>query len=167
MERTNENTNSTDGRRLRSPVRYTLASILGSGLDGAWWPHTASIARELSDLTVALREPLGKVVDINVNWSPLQGVSNLDLIDRRGVAAVPGEGGRHLRVITVTGNLASADLLVVPSGTSTALATMLLRQAADLPVLYEHQHTAAFRSAGVIVNAARAQRSFTAPATEV
>jgi hypothetical protein len=34
---------------------------------------------------------------------------------------------------------------------------MLLRQAANLPVLFEHQHTAAFQTAGVIVATARAQ----------
>src|SRR5690242_10239956 len=80
-------TSVLDGRRLRSPVRFTLTSMLGSGLDGAWWPHTVSLARELSDLTDALREPLGDVVDIGVNWSPLQGVADLDLLNRRGVAA--------------------------------------------------------------------------------
>jgi hypothetical protein len=155
------------GRSSRSPVRFSLASTLGSGLDGAWWPHTVSIARELSDLTDALCTPLGDVVDIGVNWSPLQGVSNLDLINRRGVAAMPGDQGRQLRVITVTGSRARADLLVVPCGTSIALATMLLRQAADLPVMYAHQHTDAFHSAGVIVKTARAQRALTHQVTEV
>jgi hypothetical protein len=65
-------------RRLSSPVRFTLASNLGSGLDGAWWPHTVSIARELSALADAVRTPLGQVIDIGVNWSPLQGVPDLD-----------------------------------------------------------------------------------------
>jgi hypothetical protein len=150
------------GRRLSSPVRFTLASNLGSGLDGAWWPHTVSIARELSDLTDALREPLGQVVDIGVNWSPLQGVPDLDLLNRRGVSATPGRDSRHLRVMTFTGTRARAHLLVVPCRTSIALAVMLLRQAADLPVLYAHQHTTAFHTAGVIVQAARAQNSPTA-----
>ena len=57
------------GRRLSSPVRFTLASNLGSGLDGAWWPRTASIARELSDLADALRESLGQVIDHRANAS--------------------------------------------------------------------------------------------------
>lgn len=160
-------TTLVSGRSLRSPVRFTLAATLGSGLDGAWWPHTPSIARELSDLTGALGEPLGEIIDIGVNWSPLQGVSNLDLINHRGVAATPGEGSRHFRVITVTGSRARADLLVVPSGTSIALATMLLRQAADLPVVYAHQRTTAFASAGAIVKAARAQRSLAPPVSGV
>jgi hypothetical protein len=152
-------TSEIDGRRLRSPVRFTLTSALGSGLDGAWWPYTASIARELSDLTDALHKPLGNIIDIGVNWSPLQGVSNLDLLNRRGVPASPGGDSHHLRVMTITGSRAGAHLLVVPSGTSMALAVMLLRQAAELPVMYAHQHTTAFHTAGVIVRAARAQHS--------
>jgi hypothetical protein len=44
------------GRRLSSPVRFTLAAELGGSLDGAWWPHTASIGRELPDLIDALRQ---------------------------------------------------------------------------------------------------------------
>jgi hypothetical protein len=145
------------GRRLSSPVRFTLASELGDGLDGAWWPHTVSMARELPDLIEALREPLGQVIDIGVNWSPLQGVPDLDLLNRRGVAATPGRETRQLRVMTLTCAHAQANLLVVPCGTSTALAVMLLRQSADLPIQYAHQHTPAYQTACAIVSAARAQ----------
>src|SRR6476646_11397454 len=104
-------TNQTYGRRLSGPVRFTLASNLGSGLDGAWWPRTASIARELSDLADALRESLGQVIDIGINWSPLEGVPDLDLLNRRGVAATPGRETRRFRVMTVTGSDARANLL--------------------------------------------------------
>jgi hypothetical protein len=152
-------TSTLDGRRMRSPVRFTLTSHLGSGLDGAWWPYTVSIARELSDLADAVREPLGSVIDIGVNWSPLQGVQDFDLLNRRGVPAMPGQESRQLRIMTITGSRARAHLLVVPFRTSNALAVMVLRQAASLPVLYEHQHTAAFDTAGVIVAAAREQIS--------
>lgn len=154
------------GRDFRSPVRFTLTSTPGSGLDGAWWPHSVSIARELSDLTDALHTPLGKVIEIGINWSPLQGVPDLDLLNRRGVASTPARDGRHLRVITVTGSRAKAQLLVVPCRTSIALATMLLRQAANLPVLFEHQHTTAFHTAGVIVRAARTQNATSAAPAE-
>jgi hypothetical protein len=150
-------TSELTGRRLSSPVRFTLASVLGDGLDGAWWPHTASIARELPDLIDALREKLGQVLDIGLNWSPLEGVPDLDLLNRRGVAASPGRETRRFRVMTLTGSDACANLLVVPCRTSTALAIMLLRLAADLPVMYAHQHTSAFETAGAIVTAARAQ----------
>ena len=150
-------TTEPNGRRMSSPVRFTLASELGDGLDGAWWPHTASIARELPDLIDALREPLGQIIDIGLNWSPLEGVPDLDLLNKRGVAATPGRETRRFRVMTLTGSDAKANLLVVPCRTSTALAIMLLRQAADLPVMYAHQHTSAFETAGAIVAAARGQ----------
>jgi hypothetical protein len=150
-------TSQLHGRRLSSPVRFTLAGELGGGLDGAWWPHTASLARELPDLIDALRERLGQVIDIGVNWSPLEGVPDLDLLNRRGVAATPGRDNRQLRVMTITGTDARAHLLVVPCATSTALGLMLLRQAADLPILYAHQNTPAFHTACAIVQAARAQ----------
>lgn len=145
------------GRHSSSPVRFTLGSNRASGLDGAWWPYSVSIARELSGLTAALQDPLGDVIDIGVNWSPLQGVPDLDLFHRRGLPTMPGPATAPLRVITITGNRARANLLVVPCGTSIGLAVMLLRQAADLPVMYAHQHTPAHEAAGVIVRAARAQ----------
>lgn len=57
---------------MASPIRLTLASELGDELDEAWWPHTASVARELPDLIDALRRPQREVIDIGVNWSSLQ-----------------------------------------------------------------------------------------------
>jgi Family of unknown function (DUF5994) len=141
---------------MSSPVRFTIGSSL-SGLDGAWWPYSPSIARELSGLTTVLREPLGEVIDIGVNWTPLQGVPDLDLFHRRGVATMPGLAPAQLRVITVSGKRAQANLLVVPCRTSIGLAVMLLREAAELPVMREHQQTPAHEAACAIVRAARVQ----------
>jgi hypothetical protein len=146
-----------DERRLSSPVRFTLASELDGDINGAWWPHTSSIARELPELIDGLRARLGPVVDIGLNWSPLEGVPELDLLNRRGVAATPGRESRHLRVMTVTGGLGRANLLVVPSRTSQTLAVMILRQAAALPIQYEHQQMPAYRAACDILTAARDQ----------
>ncbi|MGX9789685.1 DUF5994 family protein [Mycobacterium sp. MMS18-G62] len=146
-----------DERRLSSPVRFTLASSLADGLNGAWWPHTSSIARELPDLIDGLRPRLGPIIDIGLNWSPVEGVPELDLLNRRGVAATPGRETRHLRVMTLTGKHARAHLLVVPCRTSQSLAVMVLRRAADLPIMYAHQQMPAFETACAIVRAARAQ----------
>ena len=63
------------GRRLASPVRLTLAFDLGGDLDGAWWPHTASVARELPELTDALFRRLGQIIDIRVNWVVADGLA--------------------------------------------------------------------------------------------
>lgn len=145
------------GRRLSSPCRLTLAAELGSGVNGAWWPYTASIARELPELIDTLCKPLGQVVDIGVNWSPFEGVPDLDLIHRRGVAATPGQETRRLRVMAITGTRGRANLMVVPWHTTTALAVMVLRRAAGLPILSAHQDTRAFQTADAIVRAARTQ----------
>jgi hypothetical protein len=135
-----------------------LATELGSGLDGGWWPYTASVARELPELIETLQRPLGDVVDICVNWSSLAGVPDLDSLFHRGNAVVPGQDARRMqRIITVTGDRATARLLVVPWRTSTALAVMLLRRAARLPIMSDHVHTDAFRIADGIVRAACGQ----------
>jgi hypothetical protein len=139
------------------PIRLTLVTQLGGALDGGWWPYTASVAKELPDLIEALERPLGQIVDIGVNWSPLEGVPNLDSLHYRGNAAVRSRNTRPQRVMTVTGSKAHARLLVVPCQTSTALAVMLLRRAAGLAVLSVHQDTDAFRTAEEIVCAARTE----------
>jgi hypothetical protein len=144
-------------RRSASSIRLTLASVLGDDLDGAWWPHSASIARELPELIDALRDSLGKVVDIGVNWSPFDGVLDLDSLTRRGVAALPGWKERHQRVMAVTGSHARANLLVVPSRTTPALAVMVLRHAAALPIEPRQLETPVYRAAEDIVRAARAE----------
>jgi Family of unknown function (DUF5994) len=147
-----------DRRRLASPTRVTLASVLSDDdLDGAWWPHTASVARELPELIDAIGERLGQIVGIGVNWSAFDGALDLDSLTRRGVGAVPGRKARHQRVMTVTSSRTRANLLVVPFRTSTALAVMLLRQAASLPILPSHRDTPAYRAADDIVRAARAE----------
>lgn len=52
-----------DKRRWATPIGLTLATTLSGDLDGAWWPHTASMARELAELIEALEDPLGQVVE--------------------------------------------------------------------------------------------------------
>lgn len=146
-----------NGRNLAEPTRLTLVSELGGGLDGGWWPYTSSVAQELPGLIEALEQPLGHIVDIGVNWSTLDGVPDLDSLAHRGNAALPGRNTRPQRVMTVTGSRAHARLLVVPCRTSTALAVMLLRRAARLPILSVHRDTEAFRIADDIVCAARAE----------
>jgi hypothetical protein len=141
-------------RRLASPVRVSLAFELGGDLDGAWWPHTASVAQELPELIGALVPRLGQIVDISVNWSALSGSPNLDWAYR---AQTTGPAISRQRLMTVTGQAAMAKLLVVPSRTSSTLALMVLRRAADLPVERADRQTEAFRNADHFVRAARAE----------
>ncbi|RDH76849.1 hypothetical protein DVS77_18580 [Mycolicibacterium moriokaense] len=141
-------------KRLDTPIRVTLASELGDTLDGAWWPHSSTIGRELPGLVDVLEKPLGHVVDIDVNWSTLSGLPNLDSLNWRGNAVVSVADTRRQRVMTLTGSRATARLLVVPWRTSTALAVMLLRRAARLPIMSAHRDTVAFQVADGIVRAA-------------
>jgi hypothetical protein len=160
-------TSTVNGRRVASPHPLTKASQQGDAHDGAWWPHTASVARELPELIEAVKPALGRIVDIDVNWSSLAGMPNLDSLNWRGNAAVIGAETRHQRVMTLTGSRARARILVVPPRTSTALAVMLLRRAARLPIVSSHQHTEAFRIADVFVRSVcAAEPSDTASAAD-
>jgi len=141
-------------RRLASPVRLALATELGSPLDGAWWPHTSSIASELPELVGALSGRLGEIVDISVNWSSLESSPDLDALNRHRIGDAIRVVGRQ-RLMLVAGSKACANLLVVPCRTSAALATMVLRQAADLPVARIERDTQEFRTSEDIVRAAR------------
>ncbi len=143
--------------RWSTPIRLTLRSDFCDDLDGAWWPRTASVARELAELIEALQDRLGQVVDIALNWSSIDGLPDLDSLTRRGVTAIPGWNQRKQRVMTVTGDRARVNLLVVPSRTTAPLAMMVLRHAAALPIRASHYDTAIFRAADDIVRAARAE----------
>jgi Family of unknown function (DUF5994) len=143
-------------RRLASPVRVTLAVELGKGLDGAWWPHTASVARELPDLIGALSSRLGEIVDISINWSSLEGSPDLDAV-KRARTANPVRVVSHQRLMMITGSLCSANLLVVPCRTSSALASMVLRHAAMLDIVGPERDSESFWIADDVVRAARAE----------
>lgn len=136
------------GARLASPVRLTLASRLGHDIDGAWWPRTGRISRELPQLVSVLVARLGPIVDINVNWSALQSQPDLNLHCWRGI---------HQHVMTVSGRDAKVNLLIVPHRTATALAVLVLRQAAGLPIYAAHRDSRAFQTADSIVRLARGE----------
>ena len=133
---------------LASPVRLTLAARLGSEIDGAWWPRTGLISRELPELISVLDVRLGQILDINVNWSSLQCPPDLNCLGWRAL---------HQRVMTVGGRNARANLLIVPHRTGVALAVMVLRQAAGLPIAPAHRDSRAFQTADRIVRVARGE----------
>ena len=105
---------------------------------------------ELPDLIKALHGRLGEIVDISVNWSELQSSPDLNSFDWQR---------KPQRLMTITGRDAEVNLLVVPYLTSAALAIMVLRQAAALPIDPAHCETKAFRTAECIVQAARAEKA--------
>jgi hypothetical protein len=143
---------STAGaRRSASPVRLTLAPRLGNKIDGAWWPRTGVISRELPELISVLDVRLGQVIDINVNWTSLQRQPDLNWAWWQGLRP---------HIMTVSGRDARAKLLIVPHPTSTALAVMILCLAADLPIYAPHRDSQAYRTAECIVRMARGERMF-------
>lgn len=135
-------------RRLATPVRLTLASRLGHDVDGAWWPRTEGMARELPELLAVLSTRLGAIIDVAVNWSPSQGPPKIDSF---------GWETRHQHMMTISGRNGSANLLIVPHRTNTALAVLVLRRAAGLPVDPIHLDTPACQTADCVVRAARTQ----------
>ena len=143
---------STAGaRRPAPPVRLTLASRLGDKIDGAWWPRTGLISRELSELVCVLEVRLGRVIDINVNWSSLQRQPDLNWDWWQGI---------HPHIMTVSGRDARVKLLIVPHRTGAAVAVMVLRRAAGLPICAAHRDSRACRTAECIVRVARGETMF-------
>jgi hypothetical protein len=141
-------------QRPANPVRLTLASPLGQDIDGAWWPRTARMTRELPELVAIMCKCLGEIAGIKVNWSSLERPPDLNSF---------GWEGRHQHIMTIGGRYGCANLLIVPHLTSTALAVMVLRRAADLPIEASHRDTQAFRTADCIVRAARGESALGTP----
>jgi hypothetical protein len=138
------------GRRQASPIRLSVARELGRDIDGAWWPRTDRITNELPTLVAALTPLLGDIASINVNWSPLQRPPDLNW---------PGWERRRQHVITVSGTHACANLLIISYATHSALALMVMRCAANLPIEAAERDKPAFLTAGSILQAAQQQRA--------
>jgi hypothetical protein len=138
---------------MARPVRLVLAKRLGADLDGAWWPYTPSVARELPELIGALQTPLGEILDIRVNWSALDGPWELDKIVAHARLTV-GHKARSPRLMCVSGRAASAKLLVVPSITSQALGMMILRCLSGMPTSAGDGHGELFDTARSVLRIA-------------
>jgi hypothetical protein len=137
------------GRCQANSVRLSLAVELGHEIDGAWWPHADRITHELPNLVTALTPSLGDIDSINVNWSPLQRPPDLNW-----------QEWEHKRqhVMTLSGAQNSANLLIISYATNSALAIMLMRCAANLPIDVADRAKPAFSRAGAILHAAQQQR---------
>lgn len=145
-------TKATGTRRRANPVRLSVARELGGDIDGAWWPRADRITNELPDLIETLTPMLGDVVSINVNWPPLQRPPDLNWM---------GWERKAQHIMTVTGALATVNLLIVAYSTNNALALMVLRRAANLPIDAADRDKPAFLTAGSVLRLARQQLSCT------
>jgi Family of unknown function (DUF5994) len=137
-------------RRQANPIRLSVAHELGRNIDGAWWPRADRISNELPELVQVLTLMLGDITSINVNWSPLQRPPDLNW---------PGWEHKRQHVITVNGTHACANLLIISYATHTALALMVMRRAANLPIEAADRDKPAFLTAGSILQAAQQQRA--------
>lgn len=145
---------SANSRRTSNRVRVALAHQLGSDLDGAWWPFTRSMGRELPDLVEALTPVIGEVVDIQLNWTAESRTPVLSTMSP-AAAAQMGWSATQQRVMSLTGRTTSTRILVVPAMTPEPLALMVLRRASGRPVAESDYGTAVFEASERVVRAAR------------
>lgn len=141
---------------MARPVRVALARRLGSDIDGAWWPHTASVAGELPEFIEVLQRPLGEVVDICINWSAEEAVLDLTTIVT-GARTLRGAEHRRPRLMVVTGRDNRAKLLVLPHMTSQALGAMVMRCATGRPASLVERDTQLSETADCVMRAAHAE----------
>jgi len=141
-------THCVAGLRRHDPVRLCVARELGHDIDGGWWPRADRMSNELPALIAVLTPLLGDITSINVNWPSLQRPPDLNW-----------RGWEHKRQhgMTVSGWDACVNLLIIPYATNTALALMVLRRAANLPINSGDLNKPAFLTAGSILLAAQGQ----------
>lgn len=147
------------GRRMARPVRISLAPQFGGTIDGAWWPRDTCLAHELADLIDAVRQPLGAITDISLNWPSTEGTLAIDSNRFAYPINKTQPHNTHLHVMVLVGQDANAHLLIVPYLTTSNLAVMVLRLAAKMAISDAQQATETFRIADCIVRTANAERA--------
>ncbi len=148
----------TGSRRLASPVRITLNPCLGGDIDGAWWPHSFALARELPELIEAMHPALGEIIDIKINWSVGASIPVLRT-PSPGSVSMHGWNDRQHRLMLVAGRTACARLLVVPSSATLALGRMVMRRAASMPAADGDGDSQLLETARAVVRTARLESS--------
>ncbi|WP_293003153.1 DUF5994 family protein [Mycobacterium sp.] len=134
--------------RSANPVRVSIGDQLGGDIDGAWWPRVDRMTLELPALVEALTPMLGGITSINVNWPHLQRPPDFNW---------PGWECKPQHVMTINGEKARANLLIVAYTTYSGLALMVLRRAAGLTIVPTDREKPAFTTAGSILDAALTQ----------
>lgn len=151
-------------RRTASPVRVSLTASGGGDIDGAWWPRSDAIARELPELMEALQPALGAIEDIDINWSANSPAPIMSTMAPDVAARFTGTKPHH-RLMFVSGQSSVAKFLVIPSMTSSALALMLLRQAGGRHIPESAHGTKEFHAAERVLRTARIESSAWAAAS--
>ncbi|MGY4712851.1 DUF5994 family protein [Mycolicibacterium sp. CBM1] len=134
----------------------TLNAVLGGEIDGAWWPHTSALARELPELIEALHPVLGEVVDMKLNWTAATRPPALTPLSA-GSMSMLGWNDRRVRLMLIAGRTACARLLVVPNSAKVSLARTVSRLAASMPVGVVELDSPVLDTANCVISAAKAE----------
>jgi hypothetical protein len=145
-----------NSRRMASPVRVSLAGVLGGSIDGAWWPRSAAMARELPDLVDALCPTLGEITGIDLNWTAHSSTPVLSTMSPDAMGKILRKDPQH-RLMVLASPTAVVNLLVVPTMTAPALAMMVLRCAADRRIPDSEKVSKEYLAADRVVRAAQAE----------
>ncbi|MFC4785270.1 DUF5994 family protein [Nocardioides sp. MAHUQ-72] len=113
-----------------APLRLELADELGHGpLDGAWWPRSDDLQREVADLVDHF--PAGRVDHLVYSRPDWADVARR-VTTRRGSIKIGSFPRDDTHVVLV--NLATrrvVRLLVIPAATETASANLMMHRAAE------------------------------------
>lgn len=119
-----------------APIRYRPARVhleptltRDGALDGAWWPRSTDLRRELPALIRALESELGPIMRVRLDLSAWADVPAHLVIDGRFVR-VSGFSGASDTIRIIRGNQDGYLLLVIPPHTSGPTATAAMRTAA-------------------------------------
>lgn len=113
------------------PARAFLEPTLtrDGTLDGAWWPRSTNLHRELPALVGAVQARLGPILRVRVELTAWDGVPAHLMIDGRFLR-VSGFSGTAGTVRLIRGNQDGFLLMVIPPGTPMPAATAAMRTAA-------------------------------------
>lgn len=114
------------------PIRFTLGPRKTGRMNGAWWPQDDGlIARELSPLVEELSGQIGAVSEVSLNWKAGSPRSSM-----RSAAMPPSLTNRPFHwVVTLRGEHRTVRILMVPARTNRILARLIMRLAAQMPLL--------------------------------
>ncbi|AKC39122.1 Uncharacterised protein [Mycolicibacterium phlei] len=114
------------------PIRFTLGPRKTGRMNGAWWPQDDGfIARELSPLVEELSGHIGGVSEVSLNWKAGSPRSSM-----RSAAMPPSLTNRPFHwVVTLRGEHRTVRILMVPARTNRSLARLIMRLAAQMPLL--------------------------------
>jgi hypothetical protein len=134
MTMTTDHTSATKEHPCAPPARVSLTpanAALGL-LDGAWWPHSRDLARELPALTDALDPLWGRITRVTVNpqfWPVIpRKVPVKGHVVKVGWFTAEQDPHKLLLICEAVGR---RDLLVVPPRTGDTAAARLMTAAAD------------------------------------